>query len=270
MTVWSACMFSFELDVLEIRLTALDPVVDRHVIAESTLTHAGHPKPLVFAENRDRFAEWDGKIIHVIQDDPPQGDWAPADAQPFAESASDHWGREHAQRDALSAALAAAADDDLILLSDCDEIPDPARAWNEGRELAEAGAIACPILAMHVGRPRWRWPHAVPGTRTRLLTGRTLRQYGGSVDDATVAPNLIYGSDGAAGVGWHLAYMGGIDAIRQKLAWFAHQELNRPPYNDSGHIAQCLETGADLFNRPDRQSIECPAGELPPRAGLLW
>ena len=270
MTVWSACMFAFELDVLEVRLAALDPIVDRHVIVESTLTHTGRPKPLVFAENRDRFARWEDRIVHVVQDDPPEGDWAPADAQPFAESGSDHWEREHRQRDALSAALAAAADDDVILLTDCDEIPDPARAWTEGAGLARAGAVACPLLAMHVGRPSWRWPCAVPGTRTRLLTGRTLRQYDGSVDDATVGPNVIYGSNGAAGVGWHLAYMGGVDAIRQKLAWFAHQELNRAPYNQPNHIAHCLETGADLFGRPDRQSVRCPPEELPPRADLLW
>jgi hypothetical protein len=259
-------MFGFELDVLEIRLATLDPVVDRHVLVESTLTHAGDPKPLVFSEHRDRFEPWNDKILHVVHDDPPRGAYAPAAAAPFTESDSDHWAREHLQRDALSAALAVADDDDLILLSDCDEIPDPARAWEDGERLARAGAIACPILAMHVGHPRWRWPQAVPGTRTRFLTGATLRQCDGSVDAATVAPNIIYGNNGAAGVGWHLAYMGGVDAIVQKLASFAHQELNRPPFNDPEHIARCLETGADLFGRPERRCAVCPHDELPPCA----
>ena len=40
--------FSFfnELDLLEIRLNTLDKVVDKFILAESTLTHTGNPKPL--------------------------------------------------------------------------------------------------------------------------------------------------------------------------------------------------------------------------------
>lgn len=262
MTTYSATMFSYELDVLEIRLATLDPVVDRHIIIESPLTHAGEEKPLVLTENRDRFSKWAHKIDLLVDASPPGGNWAPQDAQPFAESISDHWRREHHQRDALSRALQTVAPGDLILLSDCDEIPDPARCWPEAEALARAGLIVCPKLAMHVGRLRWRWPIAVPGTRTRFLTGETLAQHDHSTDGATTAHSVIIGPEGPAGLGWHLAYMGGVAEVQRKLASFAHQELNRPPFNTEEHIAACLETGADLFMR-DVQCHECPTEDVP-------
>ena len=267
MTVWSLCMFAFELDILEIRLATLDAVVDRHVIVEAPLTHAGTEKPLLFWENRDRFAKWAQKIDHLVDHAPPGGHWAPRDAAAFAESDSDHWRREHHQRDALTVAVADADDRDLILISDCDEIPDPARAWRNAIEIADAGVIGCPLLAMHVGRLRWRWPLATPGTRTRFLSGRTFRRFG-TVERVVDAPNVIFGQDGnpAAGAGWHLAYMGGVTAIQQKLASFAHQELNRPPFNTPEHISHCLETGEDLFMRPDRVCESCSTGAYPPHA----
>ena len=51
--------FSFynELDLLEIRLNVLKGTVDKFVLAEATVTHTGHPKPLYYAENKARFAE---------------------------------------------------------------------------------------------------------------------------------------------------------------------------------------------------------------------
>lgn len=265
MTTYSLCMFAWELDILEIRLAVLDGVVDYHVIVESPLTHAGAEKPLVFHENRDRFAKYATKLEALVDDAPPEGAYAPAHAMAFAENGSDHWRREHHQRDALSAAMGSATmADDLILISDCDEIPDPARCWETAEDLARSGLIVQPVLALHSGRLRWRWPVAVPGTRTRFMTGTTLWEYGYHVDAATNAPTVIIGGDDpTAGVGWHLAYMGGVEEIQRKLASFAHQELNTSPFNDAEHIERCLETGADLFDRPDRRCELCSPSDLP-------
>lgn len=62
--LWDAMVFSHELDMLEIHLTELDPVVDRFVIMESDVTYSGKPKPLYFKENRQRFSKWDHKISY--------------------------------------------------------------------------------------------------------------------------------------------------------------------------------------------------------------
>jgi hypothetical protein len=76
-----------ELDVLELRFSELEDVVDRFVVVEATVTHAGLPKRLAFAENRHRFAHWKDRVVHVIVKDMPEG--------------PDHWNRERYQRNAL-------------------------------------------------------------------------------------------------------------------------------------------------------------------------
>ena len=54
-----------ELDLLELRLRELAPVVDRFVIVEANKTHSGKDKPLHFMEQQRRFAPWLNKIIYV-------------------------------------------------------------------------------------------------------------------------------------------------------------------------------------------------------------
>lgn len=65
--VVDAVIFANELDLLEIRLRELEPVVDKFVILESNGTFTGHPKETVFANNRNRynFIPAD-RIIHEV------------------------------------------------------------------------------------------------------------------------------------------------------------------------------------------------------------
>lgn len=62
--VFDAILMSSELDLLEIRMEELDPVVDRFFIVESNATFTGLPKPLHFADNRARFAKFERKITY--------------------------------------------------------------------------------------------------------------------------------------------------------------------------------------------------------------
>ena len=69
--VFDCFTFFNELDVLEIRLAELDPLVDHFVIVEATRTFTAKPKPLYFADNRKRYDRYAHKIIHVVVDDLP-------------------------------------------------------------------------------------------------------------------------------------------------------------------------------------------------------
>jgi beta-1,4-mannosyl-glycoprotein beta-1,4-N-acetylglucosaminyltransferase len=110
--VFDCFTFFNELDVLEIRLAELDPLVDFFVLVEATRTFTGKPKPLYYADNRQRYERYTHKIIHVVVDDLPL-------------DAPTHWIRESYQRDCIIRGLAQARPDDRILISDCDEIPKP-------------------------------------------------------------------------------------------------------------------------------------------------
>jgi beta-1,4-mannosyl-glycoprotein beta-1,4-N-acetylglucosaminyltransferase len=108
--------FFNELDLLEIRLETLDSVVDFFVIAEAPITYRADPKPLYFELNKQRFAKFLPKIRHIIVDD-----------LPTEKGFDQNWQRETLQRVALERGLADARDEDIIMLSDLDEIPTPAK-----------------------------------------------------------------------------------------------------------------------------------------------
>ena len=103
-------MFYNELDVLELRLKLLDQYVDRFVLVESEVTHAGGPKELFFEKNKERYARWLPKIRHVIARD------MPTDENP--------WSREKYQRHCALEGLDGVDDLATVMISDVDEIPD--------------------------------------------------------------------------------------------------------------------------------------------------
>lgn len=114
--------FSFfnELDILEIRLNTLNAVVDRFVLVETTWTHAGQPKELIFQNNKERFRPFLDKIIHIVLTD-KDAPVIPRDT-PAKEIS---WFRENTQRNAILRGLADARPTDVVIISDLDEIPNP-------------------------------------------------------------------------------------------------------------------------------------------------
>jgi beta-1,4-mannosyl-glycoprotein beta-1,4-N-acetylglucosaminyltransferase len=110
-----AFTFYNELDILELRLNVLDAHVDRFVLVESELTHAGGPKDLFFEKNKERYAKWLPKITHIIV----KAEDMPTDKNP--------WAREKYQRDCILRGLDDVSNDSIVMLSDVDEIPDMTR-----------------------------------------------------------------------------------------------------------------------------------------------
>ena len=105
--------FFNELDLLELRLRELNPLVHRFVLVEAPQTFTGLTKPLHFKLNRDRFEGFLPKIVYVELPEFPIG-------------MVSAWDREHYSRRAMMRGLTDTAPDDLVLISDVDEIPKPA------------------------------------------------------------------------------------------------------------------------------------------------
>ncbi|MFK7751068.1 MAG: hypothetical protein AB8B51_00830 [Sedimentitalea sp.] len=98
-----------EVDLLELRLNELWDVVDFFVIVEARKTFTDNPKTLCLTENNDRFAKYMDKIRYVVLDVFPEG--------------LGNWGREEYQRNYIIEGLSDIAPDDILILSDLDEIP---------------------------------------------------------------------------------------------------------------------------------------------------
>lgn len=251
--IYDTFMFFQELDLLELRLMELDEVVDVFIIAESTMTHSGKPKPLHFDENRERFSKWLPRIKHLVLD------LAPMTGGP--------WKRENFSRACLSQAAMCYYDPkvqlvgeehptsrprDIIGVFDLDEIP-RAEAYLNFDPGTGLSRVSMPLYYYYVnnlaiGEP-WLggviFTHEFSYERWKMNGHwmRTLKpeQYGGPVP---VIP------DG----GWHFSYMGGLDMVRSKLGAYAHTELAGKS-RDPKALSELIEAGKDIAGRRRRYEL---------------
>lgn len=220
--IYDCFTFYNELDILEMRLEELYPAVDQFVIVEGTHTFQGMPTEPAsnFFLNSPRFKKYKPKLA----------------GSRARNSEGDPWQREYFQRNAIKDALEKFQpnDNDVILLSDADEIP--RRSAVEALDPQPVQSIALQAYyyglntkADHVHTMRAaRWDYAKTMTMQQL---RTLDP----------PPNIVY--DG----GWHFSYLGDAEHIANKFKAFAHSELNRPDTTNPAILQARMEAHGDLW-----------------------
>ena len=119
-------MFFDEEMLLELRLNTLDKFVDKFVIVESAYTHSGKEKKLIFDINK--YPKFKEKIDYIIVRDLPHGieqiDKDDSNLEITNKEIMNALRRENFQRNAIKQGLINANDNDWIIISDLDEIPD--------------------------------------------------------------------------------------------------------------------------------------------------
>ena len=120
------CFMYFDEDiVLDLRLNTLNDYVDYFIIVESIFTHKGDKRKLKF--DHKKFSKFKDKIIYLIYDKEPRGIEIIKDNDSEDEKSRKYIFnaiyRENGQRNFINEGLKIAKDDDLILISDVDEIP---------------------------------------------------------------------------------------------------------------------------------------------------
>ena len=118
-------MYFDEEVVLDVRLNTLDKYVDYFVIVESSFTHKGDNKNLMF--NHNKFEKFKNKIIYLVYDKQPKGIEVVNENDSEGEKSRKYILnavlRENGQRNFIQNGLNKAEDNDIILISDVDEIP---------------------------------------------------------------------------------------------------------------------------------------------------
>jgi len=245
MAVYDCFMFSNELLLLELRFHELAGVVDRFVLVEGTRSFDGTPKPLHFAENRERFRPFLDKVVHVVVDDLP----------PFEGNA---WALENFQRNAIARGLRDCRPDDLILVSDADEVP---RASTVAGFDARLGVVENRLYYYKFNLQMVAGGDAYLSTRMirarDLRTPQALRKVKGKsypwwrLDRRPPRTILREG-------GWHFSYVLGAQDIARKVRVGAHQEYNTSHFTDPARIERCMREGTDLFDRSGRRLRAVP------------
>ena len=222
MRTYDCFLFFDECDILELRLATLDSAVDVFVLVEAKSTHSGRPKPLFFRNERERFSPWLHKIRHVVVDHL---------------DASNSWEREVINRNAISRGLRDARPEDLVFVSDCDEI------WRPEKKLTLVDACKAArfqqqlhyyfLNLRRVGPP---WRRGTVRTRFKdFVDAQSLRMDAGTkqIEDG----------------GWHFSYVGDAKKIVAKLKSFSHTEYSSGHWTDAARIEALVRSGRDLFDR---------------------
>ena len=125
MNVYDCFMYYDEDLLLDIRLNVLDKYVKKFVITEATYTHNGSKKKLNF--NIQNFIKFKDKIEYIIVDQQPPNikKINKNDAPEISEEKLilNGMARDYYQRECLKKGLKNLDKDDLIIISDLDEIP---------------------------------------------------------------------------------------------------------------------------------------------------
>jgi hypothetical protein len=251
--IYDTFLFFNEFDLLDIRLHELDAVVDKFVLVEATRTHSNKPKPLYYTENRERYAAFHDKIIHVVVEDTPD--------------TTDAWAIERFQRDAILRGLALCRPDDIILMSDVDEIPRreavrQAAASMRYKRGAWADMTHALMKQRFVTRGLRHWlKRGHPYVHVFALTPYIYFLNCVCVDRTFLATRMVFYRDMGrprdlrrwhgeviADGGWHFTCMGGVQTVLDKIAAFAHQEYNTPEYKDAKRLEEQVNRGEYVFS----------------------
>lgn len=231
-----AFLFNSELDLLELRLRVLDPVMDKFVIVESTVEFSGRPKPLYFGDNQERFAPWKDKIKHVVVDDTP-------------DSGPNRWPREYFQRDAILRGLRGCRTNDLVFMSDLDEIPDP-ESVRVNRHGGYHQVYTMYYLNTVCTTENWVGTTAMYYFQYQHIGCQKMR------NDRFYFQRVDQG-------GWHFAYVMTQDKMHEKLKAFAHAEHDNPQIHSV--LEQRVSQLRDLFgaHKEPLKTMDVATGYFP-------
>ena len=239
--IYDCFTFYNENNILNKRLLYLNNGIDKFVVVESTVTHRGNPKELyfdisVFPEEIQK------KIIHIVVEDNPTD--------------KDPWTRENHQRVCIQRGLNDATDDDIILVSDVDEIPNEIVVKQLDSVLNNNDlnivsfhmyAFEFSLMNMQVREP-WFGTVAIryKFMKENSITPQQMRQTRWS------HPRLMR-------AGWHMSSFGDSKFVNNKMQNFAHcydktfKELNEDTIKQN--MENKLSSDGVFVNPPTPQEI---------------
>jgi beta-1,4-mannosyl-glycoprotein beta-1,4-N-acetylglucosaminyltransferase len=234
----------------------LKDIVDYFVIIEANKTHKNNSKEFVYEKYKQIFIEYFHKIIYIKVDDMPDS--------------KDYWRLENFQRNCIMRGLQNCLPEDLIIISDIDEIPNPDafRSLHKNKSIINFSTYNDPQKNR---RQLIRFPESIFKkqfgmsllNKTPLVLEQTLFYYfvncqckekwNGSI--ITKAKNLSTPQElrnlrnelpRIQNGGWHFSYLGGVEKVILKLNSIVESPTNS--YSED-HIRHCINNGLDIYER---------------------
>lgn len=222
-------IFYNELKMLKLRLTELYDTVDYFVIVEAKHTFKGNEKELLFEMNKEQYKEFLPKIIHLVVDKMP--------------NTRNAWDNEHYQRRYIDKGIKSLNlnDDDIIIISDCDEIPDSNTLKNSNIDKMYSLEMDF-YYYDYTCKFTNKWCHP------KILPYSVYKTY-----NNPEKIRMTMNCDSIKKGGWHFSYFGDINFIKNKVQNFSHQEYNNSNILNDKHLTESIEKGKTFL--PHNTSI---------------
>ena len=246
--IYDCFLFFNENDLLEIRLNELSEVVDYFVVVESQHTFTKKNKEFNF--DIKRFEKFKDKIIYIQNKD-------------FLKSPNP-WDTEKQQRNKLIEGLNLpyfpinACDNDLIILSDLDEIPKASKIieafyliYQDNKKYIKFNLKNYHYALNNELLEPNEWIGPICSKRkniNNMQDFRHIKEYI-KIDNA----------------GWHYSFVNNIENIIAKMNAYSHQEYNKWPNNDSQFVKERIKSGhshlghsENIFRKVKLNNKNCP------------
>jgi len=240
MAIYDCFQFFNEEQIVDLRLNILDKFVDFFVIVESTCDHQGNAKKLNF--DLEKFKKFKKKIIYIVVDDT-------AEAIKKKHISGESLVEQH-QRNSIMRGLEKSSEEDLIILSDADEIPDLTKlnVFDKKNKYAVFSQKMFNFKLNLLNESENNWHGSKICLKKNLKSPQWLRNLKFKkypfwrIDKPK---NLQIINNG----GWHFAYLQTPENISKKIKSFSHGEFNISDFTDEKKIEEKIKLRKDIFNR---------------------
>lgn len=250
------CFTYFNDDLItELRLNTLDKYVDKFVIVEANLDHAGKPKKLNF--DIKKFQKFKNKIRYIVVTDLPK------ETNSFYFNRR-HWHknmvRDEYQRNQIMRGINDAKDEDLIIISDNDEIPNLKNIYN-----IKFKRYAVFNQKFYKYKFNLLSPNQTPYQGSRVIIKKFLKgnitpqwlryKYTKRIKFWQVHryfTNPFVIEDG----GWHFSFIQTPEKIRSKILAYGHGEFNNDKFTNLEYIKNRINSNKELFSDTDLEKVE--------------
>ena len=237
MAIYDCFQYFNEDHIVDLRLNILDKYVDYFVISESTKTHQGKNKDINF--DLKKFSKFKDKIIFIVADY--------KDGINFEKHRGGESPIEQHQRNSLIEGIKDASSDDLIILSDSDEIPDLEKLSlikkNKKFIAFSQKMFMYKLNLQNLNESNW-----IGSKITKKKNIKTMQELRNLKFKKYPFWRLDKIDQQIINGGWHFSYMQTPKQILKKVKSFSHGEYNNETLNEK-NIEEKILKNEDIFSR---------------------
>ena len=238
MAIYDCFQYFNEEHMLDLRLNILDKYVDFFVISESTKTHQGESKKLNF--NIKKFKKYENKIKYIVAD-------FDKEEKKFNHTGGESQVEKH-QRNAIHDCLQDAHDNDLIIISDSDEIPDLTKL-NQIKKSTKFTAFSQIIFMYKLNlqnKNESNWIGSKVCLKKYFPGPQKFRDL--KFKNYPIWRFDKYNQQIIKG-GWHFSFLHTPQDIAKKIRSYSHGEFNTKDNTNEEKIEQKIINNKDIFDR---------------------